>query len=203
VQKISDDMDGIFKLIDFSQQPQAAVIDLNNIHNIGWLVRYKDPLSSTRSIMLIFNGKKWFVANQGNSLVTIVATSTLASGLITTYCSSASDLTPMFGNPNVAVTFKIQTALTHHGNAVQRKKVNHASVAVTGPAAGGSITVEVDTDNGIQTYTPNVVSGFQFIGFGADGSGEYLGLTITGTMAGFTFTNTAQDYQEISRPFAK
>ena len=203
VQKISDDLDGIFKLVDFTQEPQAALVDMNNIHNIAWLLRYKDPLSSERSIMVIFNGKKWFVANQGNSLVTIVATSTLASGIVTTYCSSGSDLTPMFGNPNIAVTFKIQSSLTHHGNAVQRKKVNHASVAVTGPTGGGSITVEVDTDNGVQTYTPNVVSGFQFIGFGADGSGEYLGLTITGTLAGFTFTNAAQDYQEISRPFAK
>jgi hypothetical protein len=203
VQKISDDMDGIFKLIDFSQQPQAVIVDINNIHNIAWLVRYKDPLSSTRSILLTFTGKKWFVISQGNSLVTAVATSTLASGKITTYGSSASDLTPLLSAPTVPVTFKAQTALTHHGNAVQRKKVNHASVAVTGPSGGGSITVEVDTDNGVQTYTPAVVSGFQFIGFGADGSGEYLGLTITGTLAGFTFTNTAQDYQEVSRPFAK
>ena len=202
VQKISDDMDGIFKLIDFGQQPQAALIDLNNIHNIAWLVRYIDPLSVERSIMLVFNGKKWFVANQGNSVVTIVATSTLASGKVTTYASSGSDLTPMFGNPTVPVTFKAQTALTHHGNAVQRKKVQHAGLAVTA-SGNGSLTVTVDTDNGVQTYTPAIVSGFQFIGFGADGSGEYLGATITGSLSGFTFTNVAQDYQEISRPFAK
>jgi hypothetical protein len=203
VQKISDDMDGIFKLIDFSQQPQAALIDLNNIHNIAWLARYKDPLASTRSIMLVFNGKRWWLANQGNSVVTIVATSALASGIVTTYCSSGTDLTPMFGNPAGPVTFKIQTALTHHGNAVQRKKITHAGFAVTGPSGGGSLTVSVDTDNGSQIYTPSIVSGFQFLGFSADGSGEYLGLTITGTLAGFTFTNTAADYQEISRPFAK
>jgi hypothetical protein len=203
VQKISDDMDGIFKLIDFSQEPQAALIDINNIHNIAWLVRYKDPLSSTRSILLTFTGKKWFVIGQGDSLASIATASTLATGKTFVYTSSGTDITQILGDPTVPVTFKAQTALTHHGNAVQRKKVNHASVAVTGPAAGGSLNVEVDTDNGTQTYTPSVVSGFQFIGFGADGSGEYLGLTITGTMAGFTFTNTAEDYQEISRPFAK
>jgi hypothetical protein len=203
VQKISDDMDGIFKLIDFSQQPQAAIVDINNIHNISWLVRYKDPLATTRSVLLTFNGKKWFVISQGDSLATVVATSTLASGKITTYASSGSDLTPILFDPTIPVTFKAQTALTHHGNAVQRKKINHAAVAVTGPSLGGTLNVEVDTDNGVQLYTPAVVPGFQFIGFGADGSGEYLGLTITGTMAGFTFTNTASDYQEVSRPFAK
>jgi hypothetical protein len=203
VQKISDDMDGIFKLIDFSQQPQAVVIDINNIHNIAWLVRYKDPLASTRSILLTFTGKKWFVISQGNSLVTAIATSTLASGIVTTYSSSGPDLTPMFGNATRPVTFKIQTALTHHGNAVQRKKITHAGFAVTGPSGGGSLTVSVDTDNGSQVYTPSIVSGFQFLGFSADGSGEYIGLTITGTLAGFTFTNVASDYQEVSRPFAK
>jgi hypothetical protein len=80
VQKISDDMDGIFKRIDFTQQPQAALADTNNIHNITWLVRYIDPLSTTRSIMLTFTGKKWFVISQGDSLKAITTASTLATG---------------------------------------------------------------------------------------------------------------------------
>ena len=203
VQKISDDMDGIFKLIDFSQEPQAALIDINGIHNIAWLVRYKDPLASTRSILLTFTGKKWFLVNQGNSLVAMTTASTLASGKTFAFASSGQDITQILGDPTTPVAFKIQTALTHHGNAVQRKKITHAGFAVTGPPSGGSLTVSVDTDNGSQVYTPSIVSGFQFMGFSADGSGEYLGLTITGTLAGFTFTNSAQDYQEISRPFAK
>ena len=203
VQKISDDLDGIFKLIDFSQQPQSAIADINNIHNISWLVRYKDQLSTTRSIMLTFTGKKWFVTSQGDSLVTVTTASTLASGKNMTFASSGNDITNILADPTVPVKFKAQSALTHHGNAIQRKKMSHVGLAVTGPSGGGTLTVTADTDNGSQTYTRAVVSGFQFIGFGADGSGEYLGMTVTGTMAGFTFTNVAGDYQEISRPFAK
>ena len=42
---VSDDTDGIFKLIDFTLQPQACIADINNIHHIAWLVRYDDPVA--------------------------------------------------------------------------------------------------------------------------------------------------------------
>jgi len=203
VQKISDDLDGIFPLIDFTQEPQAAIIDINGIHHIAFLVRYKDPLSSTRSILLVFTGKKWFIVSQGNSIVSIATASTLASGKTQTYTSSGQDITQICSSVTGAVSFKLQTALTHHGNDVQRKKITHAGFSATGPSGGGSITLTADTDNGSVSYTPTLVSGFQFAGFSADGSGEYLGITITGTLAGFTMVNCSLEYQEISRPFAK
>jgi hypothetical protein len=205
VQKISDDLDGILKLVDFTQQPQAALVDMNNIHNIAWLLRYKDPLSVERSIMVIFNGKKWFVANQGNSLVTIVATSTLASGIVTTYCSSGSDLTPMFGNPNIAVNFTLRTALSHHGNAVEKKKIMNAGEAVSLSTGTGTVTVIYETEKTTSSNSYSLVSGFQLPGGadGAEGSGCYLGMTITGTLAGFTITNGSIEFQEVSRPFAR
>jgi hypothetical protein len=202
VQKISDDLDGIFKLIDFSQQPQAAIIDINGIHNICWLVRYRDPLSSTRSILLVFTGKKWFVISQGNSLTSVVTTSKLSAGRTLTFASSGPDITQIVGDATVPIAFRVQTALTHHGNAVQRKKILHAGESVISTGTG-SLTVTVDTNEGSNVYVRSLANGFQFDGFGADGSGEYIGVTITGTLAGFTFTNTSLEYQEISRPFAK
>src|SRR3981189_925764 len=131
VQKISDDLDGIFRLIDFSQQPQAALVDINNIHHIVFLVRYKDPLASTRSIMLAFHGQKWFVLSQGNAVVAIAAASTLASGKTLTFGSQGTDITQLFGDPTIPVAFTVRTALTHHGNAVQRKKMLPATTALT------------------------------------------------------------------------
>jgi hypothetical protein len=198
VQKISDDLDGIFKLIDFSQQPQAAITDINNIHNISWLVRYNDPLTSTRSILLTFNGKKWFVASQGDSLKAIATASTLASGKTFTYGSSGNDITQLLGSAATAVAFKVQTALTHHGNAVQRKKILSGGVAATLATGTGSLSVTFDTENGSVAKTYSLASGFSLPSgaSGAEGSGRYLGMTITGTLAGFTFTNSALEYQE-------
>jgi hypothetical protein len=202
VQKISDDMDGIFKLIDFSQGPQAAIVDMNNIHNIAFLVRYKDPLSTTRSIMLIFSGKKWFVGSQGNNLVAFATAPSAATGKTQLYGSSGTDITALFGDPTVAVSFKLQSSLTHHGNAVQRKKVIRAGFAVT-LGTTGTVSMSVDTDEGSNSYTETLASGFRALSYQTDnagnhidGAGRYLGLTITGTLASFTATNATIEFQE-------
>jgi hypothetical protein len=198
VQKISDDMDGIFKLVDFAQQPQAALADINAIHNIAFLLRYKDPLASTRSVMLTFTGKKWFVISQGNGLMTIVTASTLVSGKTFLYGSSGQDITQLVGDPLTAVTFKAQTALSHHGNAVQRKKILNGGTAVTLATGTGNLTVTYDTEKGSVTKVYALVAGFQLPSgaSGAEGSGRYLGATMTGTLAGFTLTNAALEEQE-------
>ena len=198
VQKISDDMDGIFKLLDLTQPPQAAIADINEIHNIMFLVRYKDPLASTRSIMLTFTGKKWFVTSQDNSLKTITTASTLASGKTLTFGSSGGDITQILGDPTTAVVFKAQSSLTHHGNAVQRKRTQRAGWALTGTGTG-SITVTLESDEGSQSSSQNIVNGFQaslFANNPGNVTGRYLGMTITGTLAGFTLTNMAIEYQE-------
>jgi hypothetical protein len=199
VQKVSDDLDGIFKLIDFTQQPQAAIADFNNIHNITWLVRYVDPVAGERSILLTFDGKKWFVCAQGNSLVSLTTASTLASGKNMTYASSGSDITQIFGSSTVPVAFKAQTALTHHGNAVQRKASLRAGWAITG-GSSNTISFEIDSDEGTQSGTQNIVTSFLaylFANNPANVSGRFLGATITGTApVGFTLTNITIEYKE-------
>jgi hypothetical protein len=198
VQKISDDMDGIFKLIDFTQQPQFAIADFNNIHNALWLVRYKDPLSTTRSILLTFTGKKWFICSQGNSLTAVTTASTLASGMNLTFATSGPDITQILSNANVPVSFKIQTALSHNGNAVQRKRTQKGGWALTSTGTG-AIIVSMESEEGVQTASQNIVNGFQPFTFAnnpANVSGRFLGMTITGTLAGFTMTNLTNEYQE-------
>jgi hypothetical protein len=195
VQKISSDLDGIFRLIDFTQQPQSAIADINGIHNITWLVRYKDPLASTRSILLTFDGKKWFVVSQGDSLVSITTASTLATGKTQTVASSGQDVTQILGDATTPVKFKLQTALTHHGNAVQRKKAIRNGAAVT-TAGAVNMVITLDTNEGVQSYTHGMASGFNALSWQADGSGRYLGATITGTLANFTISNATIELQE-------
>jgi hypothetical protein len=192
-------MDGIFKLIDFTRKPQACIVDSNNIHHIAWLVRYNDPVAGPRSILLAFNGKRWFVINQGNSLVAVTTASTLASGKTKTFATSGQDITQILGDPTTAVAFKVQTSLSHHGNAVQRKKMLAGGTALT-TSGSGSVTVTFDTENGSVTKVYTLGTGFQLPSgaSGVEGSGRYLGITITGTLAGFTFTNAACEYQETS-----
>ena len=206
VQKLSGDMDGIWKLVDFTQVPQGALADINAIHNAVFLIRYKDPLSTTRSIMLTFDGKRWWVLQQGNSLTAVATSASLPTGQLSLYGSSGPDITLLLAQPTVAVAFKIQSALTHHGDAVQGKRAIRAGFSsnlVSGPS---SVTMTVDTETSLgPNRTMNVPTGFALVGGSNDAgnmpinaAGAYLGLTVTGTLAGETMTNLIVEYQEAS-----
>jgi hypothetical protein len=205
VQKLSGDMDGIWKLVDFTQVPQGALADINAIHNAVFLVRYKDPLSTTRSIMLTFDGKRWWVLSQGNSLTAIATSASLASGQNSLYGSSGPDVTQLVAR-TAAINWEIQTALTHHGNAVQGKKTVRAGFSYDQAFGSNDVAMTIDTEAGNGTVSPMAVTaGFAVTGGSNDanndqitGSGIYLGMTLTGTFAGFTATNLLMEYQETS-----
>lgn len=199
VQKMSGDMDGIWSGVDFSQQPQAALIDLNGIHNLGYLIRYPDPFTSTtRSLILTFNGQRWFVLAQGESLKTIVATSTLASGGHQLYGSSGTDVRQLLADAATAVAFRLQTSLSHHGNALQNKKMIRAGFAYNLASGSGTITQQVETESSSSSTARTVASGFHLLGYadGVDLSGVYLGETLTGTLKGLTLTLGAIEFQD-------
>ena len=111
VQKLSGDMDGIFELVDFSQPPQGALADINAIHNAVFLLRYKDPLTSERSIMIAFDSKKWFVVSQGDSLTTIATAAKLANGQNSLYGSSGTDVTSLLPANH---TSRVQDPISAH-----------------------------------------------------------------------------------------
>jgi hypothetical protein len=176
VQKISDDLDGIFKLIDFTQSPNASVADINNIHNVVFLVRYQDPLALTRSVMLAFSGKKWFILSQGNGIACIANTANLKSGMATLYGSSGTDVTRLLADPTVAVKFQAQSSLTTHGNPIQRKRAIRAGFSALSPQATAS------------TWTPSAalnVDGAGFQGFSV--RQETLAITTGGSRLRVSF----------------
>lgn len=195
VQKVSEDLDGIFPGIDFSQPPQAALIDLNGVHMVGFLIRYSDPFTgTTRSLVLTFNGKRWFVIVQGESLRTIVGVPLIAGRQV--FGTVTNDARQLLADPATAVAFRLQTALSPHGNALQRKKVLRSGFGVKLATGTGTLNMRVDTENGTQSYAKALVAGFQLKGFSADGSGIFLGQTFTGTLAGFTFQIGALESQD-------
>jgi hypothetical protein len=231
VQKLSGDMDGIWKLIDFSQMPQGALADINAIHNAVFLIRYEELIAAgyildneggylltdqgnriiatpatsvTRSIMVAFDGTRWFVLSQGDSLTAIATSASLTTGQNSLYGSSGPDVTNLLAAPT-PVAFKIQTALTHHGNAVQGKKVIRAGFT-SQIGADSSVTMTVDTEAGLGLpLTMDIETGVSLVGGSNDAnndpvgaSGVYLGLTITGTLAAFTMTNLILETQETS-----
>ena len=184
VQKISADMDGIFKSVDFTQMPQGALADISAIHNAVFLLKYNDPLAGARSILIAFDGKQWFVVSQGNSLLAMATSASLSTGAISLYGSSGIDITNLLRSAGLPVSFKIQTSLTHHGNAVQRKRLIAAgfsynlsglTVASGTVATGGSGGTPVSAPVITITVVGGTGNGAAQFQAALDGSGALIG----------------------------
>jgi hypothetical protein len=211
VEKISDQMDGIFASIDYSQPMQAAVNDLHtSLHTFLLLVRYKDAAAGfTRSLIMCFYKNRWFVANQGSNMLTIC--SAPIGGIIETFSSSGSDISQIFQSL-VPIPIILRTSLSPNQEIQIGKKALSGAVALS----SGSLTTmhgTCDSENlnpGIpfQFLTANQIiwqnnagqtiqwqnnllqsiawasTGFVYQRVKLEGSGVFLGLTLTGTFAG-------------------
>ena len=221
VQKISEEMDGVFRQIDFSVPPCAALNDINNIRCYLLLVRYVDQrLNITRTLLLTFQAKKWFVCSQGNNLLTM-ATAVL-NGTLETFGSSGADLTQLLQNTTTPVAIFLQTALSHHSKPHMGKRALRAATAQQSQSAA-TINLTIDTENTsiaeaytvafpitwrnalnqIVTWTNALAQLVTFVGGGflfqrtpATGTGVYLGMTLSATVAGYSFNNGIIEYQE-------
>lgn len=221
IQKISNDLDGIFQLTDFSLQPSAAINDLTNIHCYLLLLKYLDPVLGSRSIIVIFQQDKWFVVSQG-ALLAICSIPLGSTTQVETFGSSGADVTQLLQNTSAAVPITLKTALTSHGNLILAKQAIRAGVAATSTSAQ-SFQMLVETENSNQSYTldaasvvnwvnnsggivqwqNNTPANVTFIGGGyrfpysdVDGYGKVLGATITGTVMNFALNAIAIEYRE-------
>ena len=216
VEKISDPMDGIFALADTSQPFCAAVQDLHtSLHTFLLLLRYKDPAAGTRSLILCFYKNRWFVANQGNNLTSIVTAP--IGGVIETFSSSGQDVTQIFQS-TTPVPIILRTSLSPNGEIEMGKIGLEAMVALNSNTLGtlnGSADSEnldpgkpftlstarnliwVNNSNQVLTWQNNslqtllwATTGFIYQRSPISSSGIFLGLTLTGTFAGGTSTTS-------------
>ena len=216
VEKVSDEMDGIFRDIDFTQNLSAAVNDINNIHTFMLLVKYKG--TTTRSLILGFLNKKWFVMSQGDSLQFIVTG--IVDGTTQTFSTSGSDITEILADPTGSVNIILSSSLTSHGAPFLGKKtIRYATVQTATAISSLQLTVESDRDNEIFNY--NTTAAIQFVNnsqqnitfFGSGAitfvgttpfqyqtgntqgvSGIYLGFTLIGSCVGFSFNSAMLEF---------
>jgi hypothetical protein len=219
VQKISDDLDGIFQLVDFSLQPSAALNDLSNIHCYLLLIKYLDPVAGSRSIIVLFQQNQWFVVSQG-ALLAICSVPLGSTTQVETFGSSGNDVTQLLQNKAVSVPVKLITSLSSNGNIVMAKQLIRSGIAVTTQTAQ-SLTVTVDTENGSNSYTFSassvvnwvnnigqvvqfqnnslanvnfVTGGFRFPHQDTEGYGKFIGNTVTGTVMNLSINAIVNEY---------
>lgn len=222
VQKISDDLDGIFQLTDFTQELSAALNDINNIHCYLLLLRYLDPARGARSIIAIFQHNKWFVASQGDNIKSIVPLASNQTNQWETMVSSGADIQHTFENNALPVSVLLKTSLTAHGNIIRAKKAVKAGVAVTSGTAQ-NFSMNVVTENGTNPYPLSAAApivwlnnsggavswlnnsaqtvtflagGYRFPYASVDGYGKVLGMDVSGTVLNFSINAAAIEYVE-------
>lgn len=225
VEKISDKMDGIFRLIDFTQSPSAAINDINNIKCFLLLVKYKDPVQGTRSLILTFMNKKWFVMSQGNSLSFIA---TVKTTLINeTFATSGDDVTQIVEDTSGMISIKLSTSLTSHKQPYMAKRSYRYGIAQT-TGADNNLQFLIESERNTITIGYNIVNFLQFINAGGQNinfvnntgnpinftggggflyiagnpsaelgsvSGTYLGMTIQGTVTQFSLNSLMLEYE--------
>lgn len=221
VEKISNEMDGVFQAIDFTQPLQAALNDISNIHCYLLLVRYIDPVQGvTRSILLTFMNKKWFVASQGSGLAAVC--SAVIAGTLETFGSSSSDVTQLLQSKTTPVSFLLSTALSQNNEPHTQKRTSRIGVSQTS-SGPGIVTATSDSENNslasqynvatvvawqnasVQTVTfvngtgstvTFVGTGFTWARYQGKASGLALGATLSGILAGYTINGIIIEYND-------
>jgi hypothetical protein len=217
--KISDNLDGVFPLIDFTQPISAGQVLLNNILCAAFSFTYNDPVAGARPIQAVFFEKKWFVTSQGS--LTYV-TSVPLGGLINMYGVTGTALYKLYADATANVASTIKTALMPMGDTIRTKQALKFGIEAT-VSNSATITVTVDSEQGsspVYTLTNtttwinnlgNVInwinnssvvipwtyaSGYALYKSDAQQYGKYLGLTQTSNSPAFT-VNTFEFEHEL------
>jgi len=223
--KISDSLDGIFPLIDFTQPISGGQVLLNNILCSVFSFTANATINGTRVLQAVFFDKKWFLTSQG-ALTRIVSVS--VGSIIKLYGTTGTDLWNLYSDTSSSISSIVQTALWGLSDPIRDKQALRFGVEAT-LTQGGVLTLTVDSEsNSSPTYTltndvitwvnnstvtigwvNNVSStiswitgstGYYLYKSDAQQWGKYLGFTITSNSPGFTY-NTLELEHELRARF--
>lgn len=139
--KLSDTLDGIFPLIDFTQPVSAGQVLLNNILCAAFSFTYVDAVLGSRQIQAVFFEKKWFLSSQGSlSYVTSVP----VNGAISLYGTISDSLHKLYASSTSNIAVRIQTALMPLGDAIRTKQALKFGIEAT---LSGAATMNVTVDS--------------------------------------------------------
>ena len=219
VSKISDALDGIFPLLDFTQPVSGGQVLVNNILCSAFNVYYNDPVQGLRPIQLVFFDKKWFVTSQG-TLEHVTPVSTAKKLYL--YGTGGTNLLSLYTNSTSNISTTIKSALWPMQDTIRTKQaLKFALEATANLAATFNITVDSETNTSPVYVLSNIVywtnnsgvtiswtnnssstiqwtggSGYQLYKSDAQQYGKYLGLTITSTSPSFTLNTMEMEYEQ-------
>lgn len=218
VQKISKGLDGIFPLIDFTQNISAGLVQIYNQLCYAVSFTYMDT-NANRVLQAVFFDGKWFLTSQG--ALTYIAPASI-NGVLSLWGTTGTDVRQLYGDTISNISSKIQTGLLDLGNPIFDKQMNRAALEFTSTAIA-SMTLEVDTEKTKQTQTLTggntivwtnnnnvpmvwqnnsaqtitwIATGFLSLSALYDLVGKYIGFTATSTSPAVVVNGFLAEYQQ-------
>lgn len=216
--KISDALDGIFPLIDFSQPVYGGQVLLNNILCAAFNFYYNDPVQGLRPVQAVFFDRKWFFTSQGT--IKFVSSISVA-GQQRLYGTNGTNLVLLYGNSTASISSTIKTALWPLTDPIRDKQALKLGVEAT-ITQGGELTATIDSEinssppynlanNQITWYNNlgNLIgwtnsasatigwinSGYQLYKTDAQQWGKYLGVTLSSNSAGIVISTFEMEHE--------
>ena len=227
-EKISDDLDGVFPYLDFSQQVSGGVAVIFNIICLCYLVKYNDPLTGTaRQLLLIHVGKKWFFATQGSG-INFVASAAQDPDVPDLWGTDGRSLYKMFADVNAGLSQIVRTKLWDMGDSLITKQAYKFGLETIAPKTTASFNISIETETKTQSYAalsatvmtwynnsniPIVwknnlsqvitwlATGYVFFRQDVNNVGNYIGVTVTSSSPGVTYSGIHLQY-ELRTPWA-
>jgi len=219
VSKISDALDGVFPLIDFTQPVSGGQVLVNNILCAAFNVYYNDPVQGTRPIQVVFFDKKWFVTSQGTLKH---VTPVLTSRKLYLYGTGNTNLLSLYTDNTSNVSTTIKSALWPMQDTIRTKQaLKFALEATSNVNAVLNVTVDSETNTSPVYVLSNVIfwtnyfgniinwtnnssvvinwvggTNYQLYKSDAQQYGKYLGLTITSSSPSFTLNTMEMEYEQ-------
>jgi len=219
VSKISDALDGVFPLIDFTQPISGGQVLVNNILCAAFNVYYNDPVQGARPIQLVFFDKKWFVTSQ-TTLKHILPVATAKKLYL--YGTDGTNLLSLYTDASNSVSTTIISALWPMQDTIRTKQaLKFALEATSTNSATLNVTVDSETNVSPTYVLTNLIYWTNNAGFtiswtnnsstvipwlggtaytlyksDAQQYGKYLGLTITSSSPSFTLNTMEMEYEQ-------
>lgn len=148
--KLSNQLDGIMPLVDFTKPINAGQVLINNILCACFNFTYNDPNQGARQLQAVFFDKKWFFTSQNN--LTRIANVPLGRQNI--YGTDGVALFQMYANSTIGINTVTQSALWPLGDPIRTKQALKYGVEAILTTAT-DITVSIDSE---QSLTQGTVS---------------------------------------------
>lgn len=219
-EKISDQMDGVIPLIDFTQPVSGDVANIFDILCMAFQFKYNDPVLGARPLIALFFNKKWFVASQGASLTSVRGG--FQNGTPAIFGTDGTNFYQLFSDVTSNIATTVQTALWNMKAPTRMKEALKAGVEMTTGVSTASLMLSLDSDfgsvpatltatnamtwvnassavvtwvNALSQPVTWVTSGFFIFQSNAEFKGRYLGYTLTATAPAYALNGFLLQYQ--------